>query len=205
MNLKIHIDLKIKNMRVQQFLYIILFQMIKVSSLNNFTDIFENNFIENIFYDTLPDTFYIKYNRLIEYIYINLLHFIYKILFPEFIELFFHKIENILVDIYNFISNYLLCNLYILIFINICYVIFYNNTISKYKSLLAKKDTELYMYKNKISKIQHITRNLKYNNMTLDELYKEINLAYFKQCNKYVMSDILRLNYKLNKIEQELV
>ena len=158
MNLKIqnlnkgNMYLKIKNMRVQQFLYIILFQMIKVSSLNNFTDIFENNFIENIFYDRLPDTFYIKYNRLIEDIYINLLYFIYKILFPEFI----HKIENILIDIYNFISNYLLCNLYILIFINICYVIFYNNTLSKYQSLLTKKDTELYMYKNKISKIQRI-------------------------------------------------
>jgi len=214
--------------------------MIKVSSLNNFTIFYETvpykknitniklnnifyetfpdtfydtNITNDIFYDKLPDTFYIKYNRLIK----NIHNIVYKILFPQCIN----TIENtykILVPIFieiikgvcyisNKLSNFFTYNLYIIIlFINICYIIKYNSIISKYQSLLLKRDRELYMYKNKISKIQRIlsTRNLKYNNMTSDELYKKINLPYFKQCNKYVMSDILRLNDKLKKIKHEL-
>ena len=49
-----------------------------------------------------------------------------------------------------------------------------------------------------------VKRNLKYNNMTIEELIKEANkrnMPYLINNNKYVISNVLRLTDKIHKIE----
>ena len=142
--------------------------------------------------------------------------------------------ENISLDIsnidYTIIMNIIIQNIIsyfdryvILCIINICCLIYFNYKIKilrdteDYKIEILR-DTEEHihklkntidLYKNKISNIKNIfsKRNLKYNGMTIEKLIDEANnrsIPYLRNCNKYIISDMLRLIDKLDKLELEL-